>query len=346
MDVAVTGAGSPVGTRVLGVLAESSVVDRVLALDSAEVAVPAGVTTRVVDVRDSSMGERLAGTDALVHLAVGDDPHASDAAMADRNVGGTRVAVEAAVTAGASRIVVVTAASVYGAHEDNDVPLSESSPRRPAVDAPGARHVGEVEAWLWERATSLPDGVTLTVLRPAALVGEGVDGPLQALVGLPRVPAVTGHRPPVQVLHLDDLVEAVVLALTTEMPGAYNVAAPGWVSLEEAAAIVHRRVLAVPEEVARAVADGLWRSGATGARSSRVDHLMHPCVLDVRRLEAAGWRARHSNRDTLAALAATEAPMLRVGGLRVRRERAAVAAVAAAGAWAGVVTLLARWLRR
>lgn len=327
MDVAVTGAGGPVGRRLLPALAAAPAVERVLALDSAPLAVPAGVAAGVVDVRDPAIGERLSGFDVLLHLAIGDDPHLSDAAMRDRNVTGTRTAVDAAVEAGASRIVVVTSTSVYGAAPDNDVPLSESSPRRASVDAPGARHVAEVERWLWERATSLPEGTTLTVLRPAPLVGPDVDGPVQALVGLPRIPVAPGHRPPVQLLHVDDLVDALLLAASTDLPGAYNVASPGWVSLTEAAAVVHRRMVTVPEEALRAITDALWRSGATAARETRVDYLLHPWVVDVRRLEAAGWRAEHSNRDALAVLAAAEAPYLRVGRTRVRRDRVALGAL-------------------
>lgn len=346
MHVAVTGAGGPVARRLLPALSTSPSVERVLALDSAEVATPAGVVAGVVDVRDPSIGDRLAGADVLVHLGIGDDPRLSDAAMRDRNVAGTRTAVEAAIAAGVTRVVVVTAASVYGATPDNDVPLSESSPRRAPLDAPGARHVVEVEDWLWERATTLPEATTLTVLRPAMLVGEGIDGPLQALVGMPRVPLVAGHRPPVQLLHVDDLVTAVVHAATQDLPGAYNVACPGWVSVEEAVAVVRRRPVTVPEEFARAVADGLWRTGTTAARSTRVDYLMHPWVVDVRRLEATGWGATHSNRDALAELADAEAPYLHVGRGRVRRDHAALGLAAFGGAYVAAAAVAARRLRR
>lgn len=346
MDVTVTGAGGSVGRRLLPSLMALPSVERVLALDSAELSVPAGVAAGVVDVRDPAIGDRLVGADVLVHLVIGDDPHLSDAAMHDRNVAGTRMAVDAAVEAGARRIVVVTAASVYGATADNDVPLTESSPRRAPIDAPGARHVAEVEDWLWERATTLPPDTTLTVLRPATIVGGDAVGPVHALVGMPRLPIVSGHRPPVQVVHIDDLVAAIVLAASEDLPGAYNVAAPGWVSVAETAAVLGRRTISVPEEVARGIADAVWRSGATAGRGSRVDYLMHPWVVDVRRLEAAGWSPDHSNRDALALLADAEAPYLRVGTSRMRRDRVALVLVGAAAAWTALVALLARRLRR
>jgi hypothetical protein len=111
------------------------------------------------------------------------------------------------------------------------------------------------------------------------------------------------------------------------------------VSITEATAVVHRRTVTVPEEALRAVTDALWRSGATSARATRVDYLMHPWVVDVRRLEAAGWRAEHSNRDALAVLAAAEAPYLRVGRRRVRRDRVALGAAATVAA--GAATTLA-----
>lgn len=346
MDVAVTGAGTPIGRLVLPALVAAPDVDRVLALDATPVAVPAGVAAGGVDPRDPGLGDHLAGIDVLVHLGLGDDPRASDTTMLDRNLAGTRRALEAAVGAGATRIVVVTAASVYGAGEDNDVPLTESSPRRAPVDAPGVRHVAAVEDWLWDWATTLPAMTTVTVLRPVTTVGGGLDAPLRALVGLPRIPVVAGHAPPVQVLHGDDLVAAVVHAASRDLPGAFNVGSPGWLSIGEAAAVVGRRTVPVPEEVARGAADALWRSGATGARSSRVDYMMHPWVVDVHRLEATGWRATHSNRDALAALADEETAYMRVAGRRVRRDRAVLGVLVASGAWAAVVAALLRWVRR
>lgn len=331
MDVAVTGSGGLVGQRLVAVLAEDPAVDRVVALDVVDQRVPAGVAAGVADVRDPAIADQLEGIDALVHLAFQLDPLHDEQAMRAVNVDGTRTTLQAAVDAGVGRIVVASSATMYGAHPDNDVPLTESSPRRPPQDFSYARHKGEVEDWLWGWIGDLPDEVTVTVLRPAIIAGPGVDNFITRQLELPRVVTVRGHRPPVQVVHVDDVVEAFRLAATTDMPGAYNVAAPGWLSLDEALAVLGRRRLDLPEEVAWSTAAALWRLGIGDAPAGQLPYLMHPWVLDVRRLEAAGWTAQHSNRDALAALAAEHGPYLRVGPLRVRRDQLAWGTGAALG---------------
>ena len=326
MDVAVTGSGGLVGRRLVTALAEDPAVDRVVALDVVEQRVPAGVATGVADVRDPAIGDRFEGVDALVHLAFQLDPIQDEEAMRAINVDGTRTTLQAAVDAGVTRIVVASSGSVYGAHPDNDVPLTESSPRRPPAEFSYARHKGEVEDWLWGWAGDLSEDVTVTVLRPAIVAGPGVDNFITRQLELPRMVTVAGHRPPMQVVHVDDVVEAFRLAATTDLPGAFNVAAPGWLSLDEALAVLGRRSVDLPEEVAWSLAAALWRVGIGDAPAGQLPYVMHPWVLDVRRLEAAGWTAQHSNRDALAALAEEHRPYVRVGPVRMRRGSVAIGA--------------------
>lgn len=344
MDVAVTGSGGLIGQRLVAALAEDAAVDRVVALDVAEQRVPAGVAVGVADVRDPAIADQLAGVDALVHLAFQLDPIHDEEAMRQVNVEGTRTTLTAAVEAGVQRIVLASSATIYGAHPDNDVPLTESSPRRPPAEFSYARHKGEVEDWLWGWVGDLPDDVTVTVLRPAIVAGAGVDNFITRQLELPRLVTASGHHPPLQVVHVDDVVAAFQLAATTDMPGAYNVAAPGWLSLDEALAVLGRGRIDLPEEVAWGLAAAMWRLGVGDAPAAYLPYIMHPWVVDVRRLEEAGWTAHHSNRDALAALAAEHGPYVRVGPLRVRREQVAWAATAAVGM--GTLALAARIRRR
>lgn len=343
MDVAVTGSGGLIGRRLVAALAQDPAVERVLALDVAEQRVPAGVTTGLADVRDPEIGAQLAGVDALVHLAFQLDPLHDEDVMRRINVEGTRTTLTAAVEAGVKRIVLASSATVYGAHPDNDVPLTEASPRRPPAEFSYARHKGEVEDWLWGWVGELPDDVTVTVLRPAIVAGPGVDNFITRQLELPRFVTVANHAPPVQVVHVDDVVAAFRLAATEDMPGAYNVAAPGWLSLDEALAVLGRGRLDLPEEVAWSLASTLWRLGIGEAPAGQLPYVMHPWVVDVRRLEAAGWTAEHSNRDALAELAAEHSQYVRLGPVRARRDRLGWGVTAVAGAAA--VALLRR-LRR
>ena len=69
------------------------------------------------------------GSDAVVHLAAVSGPDADE--VRDVNIGGTRAIADAATRAGVRKLVYASSHSVYGAHPDNDFPLTESSPLRP-----------------------------------------------------------------------------------------------------------------------------------------------------------------------------------------------------------------------
>ena len=72
---------------------------------------------------------------------------------------------------------------------------------------------------------------------------------------------VRGHKPPLQFVHVDDVVSALVHVIDHGLDGVYNVTAEGWLSMDEVTAIVGRRTVALPEEVAFSIAERLWRLG-------------------------------------------------------------------------------------
>jgi nucleoside-diphosphate-sugar epimerase len=142
----------------------------------------------------------------------------------------------------------------------------------------------------------------------------------------------------VQVVHVDDLVSALALAATTDLPGVYNVAADGWLDAEDARALVGRSTVpAVPEEALVRALARTWALGVGDVPPGIVPYLMHPWVIANDRLRAAGWAPRHTNeeaiREGVATLAAT----------RAGPDPRAVAGVAAG---AVVVTLVAYRLTR
>ena len=81
-----------------------------------------------VDVRTPSLEARLGGVDVLVHLAFIMDPIADENEMRDVNVNGTQNVLRAAGKAGVRKIIYTSSATVYGAHPDNPIPLTEEAP--------------------------------------------------------------------------------------------------------------------------------------------------------------------------------------------------------------------------
>ena len=243
MDVAITGVGGLLGRHLVDRLESGGEVARIVGLD---VTKPDGLEhfrrlqLHTADVRDAGLSRQLEGCDVVVHLAFIMDQPDDLGAMHAVNVRGTQNVFEAAVDAGARKIVYASAGVAYGAHPDNDFPLSEDSPLRANPDFPYAEHKLEVERWLWPWARE-HDDVTVTVLRPGVIAGMHVHNPwVRQLLEFPRYISVKGYRPPWQFSHVEDVTRALEQAIVADLHGAYNVACEGWLSFEEMLDITHQ----------------------------------------------------------------------------------------------------------
>jgi nucleoside-diphosphate-sugar epimerase len=132
------------------------------------------------------------------------------------------------------------------------------------------------------------------------VLGAGAERlPSRLLLGRPPL-RVRGAGPPVQVVHVDDLVAALLLAVEKDLPGTYNVAADGWLSAEDARALLPRSLMpALPAELLERVLARLWAIGLGDVPPNVVPYLVHPWVVANDRLRAAGWRPQHTNEEAI-----------------------------------------------
>jgi nucleoside-diphosphate-sugar epimerase len=323
-QIAVTGAAGLVGRHLVPALAEHPDVEGVIGLDVREPdRRPKSVKYHRVDIAGTPLRPLLEGVDVLVHLAGVVDPVPDEKLMARVNVDGTRHVLEEAAAVGVRRIVRVSNAAVYGAWRDNPVPMGEEATLRPNVHFSPAVQGAEVARILSQWRAEHPD-VTVTSLRAAPVVGGAGSERLLARILLGRPPLrVRGANPPVQVVHVDDLVSALVLAATTDLPGVYNVAADGWLDADAAAALVPGpRVPAMPAEALERALARTWELGVGEIPPGIVPYLQHPVVLDTTKLRAAGWAPKVSNEDAIREAVAALPP---------RDRRPAIAAAALVG---------------
>lgn len=330
--IAITGVAGLVGRALVAALDADGSFERVLGLD---LRAPDGVTSsrlsfRQQDVRDPGLADALRGADALVHLALSTGPTRDRDAARSLNVDGTRNVFEAAAAAGVEHVVYLSSVVVYGAHPDNDFPLTEDSPLRGTPDFDYAEDKLAVERWLWPWLEA-HSGLDVAVLRSAIIAGPGVQNFLSRLFEQPRLVVVRGHRPPLQVVHLEDVVAAIVHASRERLAGPFNLCAEGWLSFDEVRGIVGRPTLELPEEVAFSVVQQLWRFGLGEQPPGIVSYLMHPWVMSAQRLVDAGWRPRHTNRDALAELVREHRGYVAIAGLRARRQTVRNASLGLAG---------------
>lgn len=339
--VAITGVSGRTGQRLLRLLDADQTIERVLGLDVREPSFrPKKLVFHPVDVAGAELKALLEDVDVLVHLASLYEPLPDEAVMARVNVEGTRRVLDAAAATGIAKVVHVSSAFSYGAWPGTPTPLTEDAVLRPNQGFSFAVHKAETERLLAEWADDHP-GVTITVLRPALLLGGGTPSAIRAFVR-GRLPVrVRDAAPEVQYLHVDDLASALALAVERSLPGVFNVAPDGWMSHEDATALagwVPR--VSVSADVADRLARRLWAAGLGDLPPGMVPLLVHSCVAANDRLRAAGWKPQHTNEEALLACIEEEGG---TGG-RTRWMAAALIAggVAAAGAGAVWATLRRR----
>jgi nucleoside-diphosphate-sugar epimerase len=348
--IAITGVGGLLGRALVEELARRGATGRIVAIDVVDpqlerllASTPAGtpaaqqaphaggaapeVVTHLLDVRDDGMRAALEGVDVLVHLAFQMDPIRDLERMRSINLDGTRNVLESARAAGVGRVVYLSSVVAYGAHPDNDVPLTETSPLRGTPGFPYSEHKRDVEAWLWPWHAA-GEGPALTVLRSAAVMGPGVQNFITRLLELPVLPVVDGQLPPLQFVHLDDVVSAIIHAIDEGLDGVFNVAPDGWLEHDRLVGLIPRGTVEVSAELLTGLVDRSLRLGVGELPPAIVALFRHPWVLSNERLRATGWEPTSTNEEALLEAVLEHAPFVALGRLRVRRSQLRLALLA------------------
>ena len=295
-----------------------------------------GVTWRLADVRDPTLAARLSGVDVVVHTDVDDSADSDPRERRAQNVRAAQTVLTSAAAERVGRVVLVTSAMVYGARPDNPVPLPEDAPLLADSSAGLAGDLLEIEE-LARRSRQVNPGTTVTVVRPAALVGGAVDTLLTRHFEAPRLLAVRGCAPRWQFCHVDDLVSALELAAEGTVTGDFAVGCDGSLPQDEVEALSGLKSVELPARLTFSTAQRLHRLGVTPAPADEFRYVVYPWVVDCAALRAAGWHPAFSNADALAALLATRAGRHAVVGRRIQRKDAALTAAGAAGAAAAAL---------
>jgi nucleoside-diphosphate-sugar epimerase len=341
--VAVTGAARGLGLELTAKLASSAQVGRVVAIDDHRGDV-SGVTWRVVDVRDPALAGRLAGVDVVVHTDLDLAPDPDSRTRRAFNVRGAQTVLTAAAAGGVGRVVLVTSAMVYGASPDNPVPMPEDSPLSAESDGSVVGDLLEIEH-LARRSPRTHPGMQVTVVRPAALVGDGVDTLITRHFEAPRLLAVKGCAARWQFCHVDDLVCALELAATGQVTGEFAVGCDGWLEQEQLEDLSGMRRIELPAGLTFATAQRLHRAGITPAPVADLHYVVYPWVVDCKILREAGWQPRYDNATALEVLLGQRAGHHAVAGRRLGKKDATITAAGATVAVIGTAAIV-RQVRR
>jgi nucleoside-diphosphate-sugar epimerase len=329
--VAVTGPTGEIGKPFVNALETTREVGRVLAMarrpfDPGELGWRK-TEYRQGDILDrAAVDELVAGADVVVHLAF--IVVEATAASYDINIEGSRNVFEAAVAAGAARLVYTSSVAAYGYHDVGGL-LTEDTPTRGTERHAYSHQKAEVERVLRQAlagadtheyvfrpcivAGPLAPALVnqLPYVRYAEKVPEVVRGLAARMPGVK--PVLPDHGVPIQLVHHDDVADALVSAvLGNGPPGIYNLAGDGVIRIRDIARELGWRWVPIPRQAIDVTAEAVARMPRMEVQAGWLEALRTPMLMDCTRArEELGWQPRYDTRQTLREVVAAHRPAAR-----------------------------------
>jgi UDP-glucose 4-epimerase len=321
LTVAVTGPTGEIGISAIEALERHDDVERIIGMARRpfDPAAQGWAKTEYLqgDILDGGVVDALvADADVVIHLAF--IIMGSRAESARVNLEGTRNVFEATVAAAKPRRLVYTSSvAAYGYHSNNPMPITEDVPTRGSPEHYYSQQKADCESALVE--ITADSSLEVFVLRPCIVAGpkapaladampwRHLPGPIKRVAeALPLLkPPFPDPGTPLQLVHHDDVGDAIALAATTSAPpGAYNIAADGVISISEVAEALGARPVRVPKVAATAASEVLARLPFVPSALEWLHAGRTSLVMDTAKAKTQlGWTPKYTAAETLSALA-------------------------------------------
>ena len=290
--IAVTGACSFLGRRLLERLEEDRRYGTILALDIRQ---PDAVLEKTrfhrIDLTVPAVDGVLAHLleeeqiDTVVHAAFLSYPTHATAWAHELEDVGTMHVLNACRRARPGRFVLCSHTMVYGASASNPNFLGEERPMAEWSRVRFVRDKINAELQTLRFAEEHPDTV-VTRLRFAAMLGPTVANLFTRFFSRPVAPVLMGYDPLLQFLHESDAVDALQIAVDGDYPGAYNIVGQGVLPYTTILALMGKLPLPMPHAVARGLSRALWATQIFDSPPHFLNYLRYLCVADGRKARA------------------------------------------------------------
>ena len=303
--VLITGVGSHVGSLLAARLERDPEIEYVAGLDTRRPKVRLDRTEVIeADIRDPEIGTLIprARVDTIVHEQIvrQPGPGMSSRAMHDINVIGTLQLLAACERVPTLRRMVVRgSAGVYGAEPHAPQFFGEEMATMFPLRTRFQRDVAEIENY-FETYARRHSAVSCAMLRYQPAIGPGLRTQITRYLSQPVCPTYMGFDPRIQLVHIDDALEAIVAAVRAPVEGAVNVAGPGTIGLSRMIRLAGKRPLPIAAPLFGAVTSSGQRLGLDTQSEDFQRFLRYGRGVDTRRLtDEVGYVPRHSTVDAV-----------------------------------------------
>lgn len=309
MIVAITGINSGLGRTLVPKLQIDPSIEKIIGIDLSDYKDnPEKIEFVRVDIRDrEGMEHALNGVDVLVHLAYIVIPQKIPKlkVIYDINVNGSKTVFGAAAENNVQKIVHLSSQSVYGHVAECPKIVKEDAPRLGirTTNFYYSHTKALVEEFLDQFETDYPT-ISVVRLRPPIIAGPHFLQNL-GLLDLSHkrrvITAATANQNgklPIQLIHEDDLTDVLLMAITMDIRGAYNVASNTIPDLEEFAKREYGvKIMRLPQFLVKM---GI-RLGRVWTKLRWAQAILYNSLLNTEKIEQElDWKPKYSTEECIA----------------------------------------------
>ena len=289
MKILVTGAAGDIGSRLVEIFSQLEGVD-LYTTALAGLRRDATSIHRDFDVRDEAFLNwvREIKPDVVVHLAsiIKIPEGMSEQTAHDIDVVATENLLKVCVESGVQKFVVTSSGAAYGYWADNPEWIDESDEVRGNDDYFYSKHKKEVENILQCYREMHPQ-LKQVVLRPGTVLGPNFQNPITSIFEKRMITGIAGTSSPFVIIWVDDLVEYLIEAATTDVSGVFNVAGDGTLTLKQIASRLNKPYLSIPAWLVKFMLSILKPIGLSQYGPEQVKFIQYRPVLSNKQIKKA-----------------------------------------------------------
>jgi UDP-glucose 4-epimerase len=242
---------------------------------------------------------RRGGISSVIHLGLVHRPQPGRSFYRDMNVRSTVKLLEYCQAYDVPKVLLMSTAYVYGPGPENSNFLTEDTPLGGVADYPEMQALIEWDMYAQSFFWKYPE-IETVILRPVHVVGPTVRNAPTNYLRLKNPPTLLGFDPMLQVLHEEDLIQAIMLALEPGVSGIFNIVGPGEVPLSAVLKELGKKNVPIPHVLAKPMLKRLWRLGLSTFPPGELPHLQYQCMVDGQLArDVLGFRPRYNLRQTI-----------------------------------------------
>ena len=199
-----------------------------------------------------------------------------------------------------AKVVFMSSGAAYGAHPDNDTPLTEFSSVRgnPSYSYSDLKAKTDIIAQQFMQAHPT---CAFIILRPCLFIGPNTDNTFFEIFKFPIIPQMKdaqGVRDNLfQFIHEEDMALCVVACVEKQVRGIFNVAADGVIKFSETVAMIGKKRIVIPAPLLYPIASFLWGCRLIGSPPGQLDFMRYPWIMNNEKMKRELFAPRQTSLE-------------------------------------------------